>query len=138
MSERSAARITRLPGTSCRHFALGRCLYEEALNPGYHEAWRCSVLRRWEAVYDEFLDRAERFDLEETNLPELWRRRFNTPGEGEPDCPSYEPGLIRDMPECRHLFADLCLLELPECHGQCRNYRLREPQKSVGADTDDD
>jgi hypothetical protein len=117
--------VTRLPGLSCVHYTRGRCLYEEALNPGYHRSWRCTVLLGWESVYDEFLDRAERFALPETHLPDLWRRRFARLSEGEVDCAHYDPGSEEGVPECRQLHEELCLRLLPECAGQCRHYVLR-------------
>lgn len=124
MSPDERAKIVRLPAAGCRSLFQGRCLYEEQLNPGLSTAWRCQVLRRWEAVYDEFLDRAENFGLAEASVPELWRRRFERLAEESVACPDYSQAPGGDMPECLHLFADLCLLRLPVCEGKCRNYRL--------------
>jgi len=123
MSPDRKAKIVRLPGTGCRSLYQGRCLYEEQLNPGLATNTRCGVLRRWEAAYEEFLDRAESFGLTESSVPDLWRRRFERLAGIEVDCPDYVPAPGGDMPECRHLFADLCLLRLPECPGTCRNFR---------------
>jgi hypothetical protein len=116
--------IVRLPGHACLYHRLGRCLYEEALNPGYHQDWRCAVLLRWEGVYDDFLDRVESFGLDETSLADLWRRRFERLAEETVECPDYAAGSVEGVPECQKLHMELCLLRLPLCQGQCRHYVL--------------
>ncbi len=115
-------RLVRLPGSACRHFERGRCLYEEALNPGYNRQWRCAVLVGWEAAYDEFLDRADRFGIRESELAGLLRRRFERLTGAEVDCEHYAPGADASLPECLLLVGELCLLKLPECGGVCRNF----------------
>lgn len=115
-------RLVRLPGVSCRHYERGRCLYEEALNPGYHRRWRCAVLLGWEAAYDEFLERADRFGIRESELAGLMRRRFERLTEGGVECRDYQPGADASLPECRLLVDELCLLALPECGGVCRHF----------------
>ena len=124
MTENAPAPVLRLPALNCRSYFQGRCLYEEQLNPGLNVRWCCIVLTRWEAVYDEFLDRAESFGLNETTAPRLLRKRFERLAEEAIDCPDFLAVAIEDMPECRHLFTDICLLRLPACAGQCENYRL--------------
>lgn len=124
MAEGSNTGLVRLPAFGCQSYYMGRCLYEEQLNPGLHTQWRCSVLARWESVYDDFLNRAENFDLPETELARLWRLRFERLAEESIDCPDFESTLSEAMPECLHLFVDICLLRLPECSGQCKHYRL--------------
>lgn len=124
MARNEGANIVRLPAFGCRSYHGGRCLYEEQLNPGFDKRLRCQVLARWEGVYDDFLNRAERFGLEEKDLADLWRARFERLAEEAIDCPDFTPALAETMPECRHLFADICLLRLPECQGHCKNYRL--------------
>ncbi len=116
--------LVRLPAFGCRSYHVGRCLYEEQLNPGLNTAWRCGVQARWEAVYDDFLTRAENFSLDETELGRLWRLRFERLAEEPVNCPDFEPALVDTLPECRHLFVDICLLRLPVCTGHCVNYRL--------------
>jgi len=118
--------LVRLPAVGCVHFHAGRCLYEERLNPGLHTAWRCTVLARWETVYDEFLDRAENFGLSEAELGLLWSRRFERLAEESVPCPDVREGDSESMPECLHLLEELCLLRLPECAGPCERFRLRE------------
>lgn len=124
MTKSTGQGVVRLPAHSCRSYHQGRCLYEEQLNPGLHMDWRCAVLARWEAVYDDFLNRAENFGLEEGELARLWRLRFERLAEEDIACPDFVPALAETMPECRHLFVDICLLRLPECAGHCVNYRL--------------
>jgi hypothetical protein len=99
-------------------------MYEEQLNPGLDAGLRCTVLAKWEGVYEDFLNRAELFELDEKELGGLWRKRFERLAEEAIDCPDFTPALAETMPECRHLFVDICLLRLPECHGHCKNYRL--------------
>lgn len=126
MAEGVKGGLIRLPGHTCTHHRLGRCLYEEALNPGYHQQWRCVVLTRWEGVYDDFLARVEQFGLEEGDLADLWRRRFERLAGEYVDCPDYDPGPVESMPECSLLHDDLCLLRLPKCGGKCQHYALRD------------
>lgn len=124
MPEGSKSLVIQLPACGCRSYYLGRCLYEEQLNPGLNQSWRCVVQVRWEAAYDEFLSRVENFGLAETELMGLWRSRFERMVSVNVNCPQYEPAPVESLPECRHLFEDLCLLRLPLCAGRCVNYRL--------------
>jgi len=124
MPKANGADVLRLPAFGCRSYHGGRCLYEEQLNPGYDQRLRCQVLAKWEAVYEDFLNRAEQFNLTEQDLAGLWRARFERLAGEAIDCPDFTPALAETMPECRHLFVDICLLRLPQCRGHCKNYRL--------------
>jgi hypothetical protein len=126
MGDATRGALVRFPAVGCRFFQQGRCLYEERLNPGFHTAWRCLVLARWESVYDDFLDRAENFGLSEVELGVLWHKRFERLAEESVPCPDLLAGDGESMPECRYLLEDICLLRLPECAGQCERFRLRE------------
>ena len=126
MGDATRGALVRFPAIGCRFFQQGRCLYEERLNPGFHTAWRCLVLARWESVYDDFLDRAENFGLSEAELGVLWGRRFERLAEESVPCPDLLAGEGESMPECRHLLEDICLLRLPACAGQCERFRLRD------------
>ena len=126
MVDATRGAVVRFPAVGCRSFQQGRCLYEELLNPGLQKSWRCLVLARWEAVYDDFLDRAENFGLTEVELGVLWSKRFERLAEESVPCPDVCAGDGESMPECLHLLADICLLRLPECTGQCERFRLRE------------
>jgi len=123
MSQDPESGLVRLPAFGCRSYYHGRCLYEEQLNPGLCSAWRCTVQAHWEKVYDDFLSRAESFGLEEAELARLWRVRFERLAEEPIACPDFAPALVDALPECLHLFVDICLLRLPVCAGHCVNYR---------------
>jgi hypothetical protein len=116
--------FVRLPALGCRSYFQGRCLYEEQLNPGLNTSWRCKVQAYWETVYDDFLNRAENFALDESELARLWRARFERLAEEPLNCPDFNPAPMDTLPECQHLFVDICLLQLPVCTGHCINYRL--------------
>lgn len=124
MHDAANSGVVRLPAYGCQSFFQGRCLYEEQLNPGLHLEWHCSVLTRWESVYEDFLNRAENFGLEESELNRLWRLRFERLAEEPIDCQDLAPAVAEAMPECLHLFVDLCLLRFPLCGGHCKNYCL--------------
>ncbi|MUM78365.1 hypothetical protein GKC30_12040 [Pseudodesulfovibrio sp. F-1] len=117
------ADILSLPGDVCRHHMRGRCLYEEHLNPGYCAAWRCMAIARWESAFDDFLVRAERFDLGQEQAASLWERRFSRMIRSF-DCERYEPDSGEEMPACVHLCDGLCCQALPPCEGRCRHFRL--------------
>ncbi len=117
--------VTRLPGTSCAFFQRGRCLYEERLNPGYHEGFRCAVLRDWEAAYEDFLRQAEAFGLGESAASGLWQRRFERLAGAAPACPEFQPSRGDDLPGCVFAQEGLCLLALPLCEGQCPRFAVR-------------
>lgn len=125
MPEGLKSKVVPLPPLGCRSYHLGRCLYEEQLNPGLNQGLRCVVQLGWEAAYDDFLGRADSFGLDEAGLLDLWRARFERMATGSIPCPQYAPAPVEALPECRHLFVDICLLRLPPCAGRCVNYRLR-------------
>lgn len=118
--------MRRLPGTGCRFYVRGRCLYEERLNPGYATGWRCGVLARWEEVYDDFLSRAEAFGVEDANVPGLWRDRFERLMREKTHCERYVYADDREPPCCANAHDRLCLLELPPCEGRCRKFALAD------------
>ncbi len=122
-----ARKITSLPGTSCRFHVLGRCLYEERLNPGYNRQWRCRVLLRWEHAYDTFLAQADNFVMEPETAAGIWEERLRKLMREGHDCPDFLPG-GEDPTGCRHIFGGLCLEALPPCPGQCRRFEPRSPE----------
>ncbi len=115
--------VRRLPGRDCRFFQRGRCLYEERLNPGYHAGWRCRVLARWEAAYEDFLRQADAFGLEEASASGLWRQRFERLAAGDPQCLQFQPSREGDLPGCVFVLEGLCLLTLPDCAGLCPRFQ---------------
>ena len=117
--------LTRLPGTACAFFERGRCFYEERLNPGYHEGWRCLVLQRWESVYEDFLRQADAFGLEDAAASGLWQRRFERLAGADPQCANFQPGPEDEPPGCVFAREGLCLLTLPLCEGQCARFKTR-------------
>lgn len=121
------AKVIRLPGSGCRHHVRGRCLYEEHLNPGFHEGFRCLVLDGWETEFEDFVDRVEAFGLGQGQAAGLWSRRFAALVAGGRDCPDYRPpsvtsGAEGDLLGCAHFEAGLCLLRLPVCDGVCSRF----------------
>ncbi len=117
--------LQRMPAGGCRFHLRGRCLYPERLNPGYTRAWRCEVLESWEKVFDDFLRRAEAFNLEQREVNELWATQFERLTRGGIDCRKYEHDPSREPPACMHLYEGLCIPALPECEGRCRHYAIR-------------
>ena len=97
MPKANGADVLRLPAFGCRSYHGGRCLYEEQLNPGYDQRLRCQVLAKWEAVYEDFLNRAEQFNLTEQDLAGLWRARFERLAGEAIDCPEFTPALAETM-----------------------------------------
>ncbi len=124
--------ITRLPGLGCQHFTNGRCLYEERLNPGYAYDWRCRVLSRWESAFDDFLERADAFGIEQSAVPDLWKRQFERMARNAFDCEQYSYCHGAEAPACLHVMDELCRLSLPECGGRCRRYIAEVKQKDNG------
>jgi len=116
-------RVARLPAAACAHFVLGRCRYEENVNPGLYPKFRCQALVRLESAYDAFLTQADAFALDETLAASLWNARCQRLCQ-ESGCQDYEPGDNSAYPGCL-LFADgVCLKRLPECPGRCPRYTL--------------
>ncbi len=119
-----SAKVIRLPGSGCRHYSRGRCLYEEHLNPGFHQEYRCLVLDGWEAEFEEFVDRVEAFGLGQSQAAGLWSRRFKALVDGGRDCPDYRPleGPGGDPLGCVRFETGLCRLRLPRCEGLCPRF----------------
>lgn len=115
-------RLLRLPAADCRHHAMGRCLYEEALNPGYHTAYRCVALLELHGLYDSFLVQADAFGLSENRAAGIWRKRFLEHCRQDTGCQDHEPGGMNAFPDCAHCLGDVCALRLPPCDGRCRHY----------------
>lgn len=117
-------KLDRLPGDDCYHFFAGRCLYEERLNPGYRQSYRCQVLARWETAYDDFLTRAEAMGIEQEQVPDLWERQFQRMVRDTFHCQTHVYNHDHRPPACGHELDGLCILGLPKCEGRCRHYQL--------------
>ncbi|KAB1441180.1 hypothetical protein [Pseudodesulfovibrio senegalensis] len=115
--------VRRLPAGNCWYHRCGRCLYEERLNPGYRQSWRCVVLEDWERLFDDFLVRAEAFSLDQQAAGEMWARRFERIVRDRFDCTHYEHTVDVELPGCVYQYDNLCLLRLPRCQGRCRHYK---------------
>jgi hypothetical protein len=126
--------VRPMPGDACRFFRQGRCLYEERLNPGYHLSWRCLVLTRWEGEYDDFLQRAEAFRLDDAPAARLWEKRFEGLLREGINCPRFVSGGVGEVLGCSLLFGDVCLAALPACEGVCRRFLPRG--RKHGTDND--
>ena len=123
-----SAILDNLPAAACAYFLQGRCLYPERLNPGLNQAWRCVVWREWEAEFDDFLNRAEAFSLEDEAAGKLWARRQARLLAATRTCPDFVPGGA-DPVGCAFGRDLLCLGKLPACAGRCSSYRLAAAAK---------
>ncbi len=120
------ADVNRLPGEGCRHHTSGYCLYEEHLNPGYENRWRCRVLLHWEAAFDDFLLRAEVFGVAQNAVQDLWNRKFERLARKAFACDQYTFCHEAEIPGCLHVFDGLCRISLPVCEGRCRHFQINE------------
>lgn len=123
-------KILHLPGTNCTHYISGHCLLEEWRNPGLHREWQCKMLQAWENEYDKFLTQAENFNLEVRMATIIWEQRLGTMMAGPAPCAAYEPVCqptkgddeVEEDIFCRHVWLNICILELPKCSGVCQQY----------------
>lgn len=116
--------IKHLPGNECQHYVRGRCFYEERLNPGYAEHWRCQVLARWESAFDDFLSRAEYFGVAQDAVPDLWGRQFQRLARDVFHCRNYTYSHEAEVPACRQHVDGVCIMSLPRCMGRCRHFMI--------------
>lgn len=68
--------ISPMLGNNCRFWLEGRCAYEELLNPGLHDAWRCTEEQRIMKLYDRFMEQADGFSLDTDTAVHLWEQRL--------------------------------------------------------------
>lgn len=139
------AKVTRLPGVLCRFRLMGRCAYDEMLNPGLHDAWRCPEEQRLLGYYDGFIERVDVFDLPPEEVAALWSRRmerfppvgalcgrYEARGdEGGEDAENGDLSATEDamhdvLVDCIRFRDGICLLLLPPCEGVCERYRRAE------------
>ena len=85
------AKILPWPGDGCIHFYGGRCLYDERMNPGLREEWRCTVLTGMLHEYDLFVASADAFELDDAVAATIWRRRMVERMASLERCPGYSP-----------------------------------------------
>ncbi len=85
--------------------------------------WRCRILTRWEKAHDDFIDRAERFNLPEAETGALWERVLLSLQGDYSQCEMYETGVDQEEAiNCQHFLGGLCLKMLPPCNGICREF----------------
>lgn len=117
------------PMQSCLFYCQGRCFLEETRNPGRDGSHTCRrltwLLQRW----DDFLDRADVFDLTEKEARRVWDTLFQKYMKKLPPCPEpdsrhgkYERAFIGAVPGCPCLIQTLCLLTMPCCSGKCSSF----------------
>ena len=120
--------VRPFPGHGCRFFDQGRCLYEEALNPGYDRSLGCRLLAALEEGYDHFLAQAEGFGIGDAEAGTLMERRFRRILARGDICPEHAPfpessGEDEDgFPDCALRRGLVCLLLLPACPGTCSRF----------------
>ncbi len=141
--------LLSFPGHSCRFHAAGRCVLEERQNPGLEQRWRCRVLQAWGKAYDQLLDQAEIFSLDDETAMAIWNRRMQTLATPQQwcgeyvYCPDQEEGFpnLHDgeqevvTVDCLHGLEDLCVLELPICHGVCASFVPRHAPDAANTPT---
>lgn len=146
------AKVTRLPGLYCRFRLAGRCAYDEMLNPGLHDAWRCPEEQRLLRYYDGFVDRVDAFDLTPEEVADIWARRMRRFPPIGTLCTGYmphdaPPALEDDdvddtaedddiediMIDCVRFRDGICLLLLPACEGMCERYQKTDTASDDGA-----
>ncbi|WP_027722526.1 hypothetical protein [Maridesulfovibrio zosterae] len=117
------AKITKMPGRTCRFYQNGKCFYEEELNPGYNINWRCNVLKGLEDEYDKLLHQAENFKLDEHAFSVLWEQRMEELLKSEVLCRKIVLDNEAEFPFCSAVYNEVCLYEIPECEGVCSRFK---------------
>lgn len=112
------SKLSKLPGVGCKYYIQGKCIYEEFLNPGYEDIWRCSILLSIESEYDKLLKQAENFKLDDKIVAGILDCRISSHSSNSQSCQGHDS----PYPECSALHGDICLLALPECDGVCSHY----------------
>ena len=121
------------PHEACLHHRCGHCLFPERDNPGYHSEFKCSVLARWIESYDDFIRRADAFNLSEEISTSIWEKRFASKPVTRRDCADYLPGNGEDALDCRWFEHTLCLLRLPVCTECCDHFMTNGPESKTTA-----
>ncbi len=116
-------KVSRFSGTGCRFYRQGACLYGEKLNPGLEEGWRCAVFTGWEEAYEDYIGRADNFNLEPAEAAKIWKVKFERLAREEWGCRDYRHDGSGELPGCVHLHECLCLKALPPCDGVCINFQ---------------
>ncbi len=116
-----ADNLLRMPGNACRFYSHGHCLLEEVQNPGYDASTMCSVLAKLEEDFEAFIDRADRFGMEELTAAMLWPR-FDNRAMLEDQCPDFLLAPQKGQGRCLYQNENVCVLLLPRCSGRCSRF----------------
>jgi hypothetical protein len=120
-------KVLKMPGVGCRYFIREHCCYEERLNPGLHEDWKCEVLLRLDDRFETLIERDDS-ELTLEQAGRIWRGWCDAELSGAWSCPDYEYVSGDDGEECcAHLFEDICILRLPVCPGRCSRFVCVSP-----------
>ncbi len=68
--------ISPMLGNNCCFWLEGRCAYEEMLNPGLHDSWRCTEEQRMMNLYDRFMEQIDGFSVDGPTAVQLWDQRL--------------------------------------------------------------
>ncbi len=120
----------------CAHRHDGRCLWGEHRNPGLRPDFQCARLEALVEDFDDFLDRAEAFGLNDAQMERLHRARRGKPLPRSA-CPlqthaetaTAAAGAVAD---CGFFLAGLCLRRLPTCATPCPHGCVEGSTAGVG------
>lgn len=118
-----SSKVTSMPGEGCRFYKYGHCHYEESLNPGFHKRFRCKLLVAWESDFEDFIARAERFNLDPETAGRIWSEKMKSLRGRADACEDFQQGGGASEIGCLHAYLDVCLLALPLCRGQCTHFQ---------------
>jgi len=123
--------LVRMPGIGCRFYAHAHCLLEEIRNPGYDASCMCTVLKKLEDHFEDFVDRADKFGIEELTAAMIWPR-FSDRALLENQCPDFLPGPEAGRGECLYLYENACVLRFPQCPGRCTRFEPSSDDSQSG------
>lgn len=113
--------VSHMSGRTCAHHVNGRCIYDEYMNPGYDKKTGCKVLDGWEQAFDDFIDRAEAFRLEDEKALGMWENYMERLPAANTACPDFMAASAQPV-SCVHRLGRLCLPAMPPCAGRCSKY----------------
>jgi len=116
------SKIISLHLDQCLYHFHGVCMYEEYLNPGYHQGFKCEVFLKWQEEYDQLLERAEIFSSPLEIVEQVWAKGEAKRLRQARACPFWQEG---ENQFCAHLFDDCCLLKFPKCINYCQHFTRR-------------
>lgn len=81
--------ISPMLGNNCCYWLEGRCAYEEMLNPGLHDSWRCTEEQRMLQLYDRFMEQIDGFSIDAPTAVNLWEQRLGKEPAMGSQCASF-------------------------------------------------